>query len=164
MTKTIYKEEQRFRRWEVIALIVLLLIGTSYHFAELFISGVYDSGPLLFQYALIAIVLVGALAYFLSIRLIVKIEKEGIRYQYYPWHYKKHLVKWEEIKNVEFVDTPLPAEWSGWAVRLGTPEHTFSVSGRTGLSLDLKDGQQLFIGTQHPDELKAALDDINKYV
>ncbi len=161
MNKTIYyKEEQRFRRWEVFALLALLLVGASYHFAELLLSGAYDNLLLITQYLLITLMLTGALAYLSSIRLSLRIEEAGIRYQFYPLHYRKHRVKWEDIKSFEFIDTPFAAELSGWAVRMGTWERTFSVSGRTGISLNLKNGEQLFIGTQHPDELKAALDNI----
>lgn len=157
MSKTIYKEEQRFRRWEVFALLLFLMIGTTYHFVELFISGAYEPGLLTLQYTLIALILTGAMAYLWSIRLIVRIEEDGIQYQFFPVHYRKHKVKWEEIESCAFVDTPLSAELSGWAVRLGTGERMFSVSGRKGLSLCLKNGQQLFIGTQHPAQLKAAI-------
>ncbi|MCB0597095.1 MAG: hypothetical protein H6557_14985 [Lewinellaceae bacterium] len=158
MKKTNFKEEQRFRRWEVFALLVLLLIGVSYHFIELHVSGIYDPSVLTLQYALIVLILTGSLAYLWSIRLILKIDKEGIHYQFFPLHYRKHKVKWEEIENLEFINTPVSSELSGWAVRLGTWERMFSVSGRTGMSLKLKNGKQLFIGTQHPDELKSALD------
>lgn len=157
MSKTQFKEEQRFRRWEVFALLVVLMISASYHFAELYLSGTYETGPLTLQYTLITIILAGTAAYLWSIRLILEIDKEGIRYQYFPRHYRKHKIKWEEIEQAEFIDTPVLAELSGWAVRLGTWERMFSVSGRTGLSLRLKNGQQLFIGTQHPEELKDAL-------
>ena len=160
MNKLLYKEEQRFRRWEVFTLLALLLIGASYHFVELYTSGAYEPGVLTLQYALIAIILTGALFYLWSIRLILKIDKNGIQYQFFPLHYRKHQVKWDEIDSFEFIDTPASAELSGWAVRLGTWERMFSVSGRTGLCLKLKNGQQLFIGTQHPGELKAALDNL----
>ncbi|MCO6477024.1 MAG: hypothetical protein J5I94_10415 [Phaeodactylibacter sp.] len=160
MSKKLYKEEQRYRRWEIFALLLFLMAGTSYHFVELYVSGEYEPGLLIIQYALIALILTGALAYLWSIRLILRIDKEGIQYQFFPLHYRKHKVKWEEIESYEFVDTPAPTELSGWAVRLGTWERMFSVSGRTGLSLSLKNGQQLFIGTQHPDELKTALDNM----
>ena len=158
MSKLLYKEEQRFRRWEVFTLLALLLIGASYHFVELYTSGAYEPGVLTLQYALIAIILTGALFYLWSIRLILKIDKNGIQYQFFPLHYRKHQVKWDEIDSFEFIDTPASAELSGWAVRLGTWERMFSVSGRTGMSIKLKNGKQLFIGTQHPDELKSALD------
>lgn len=157
MSKTQFKEEQRFRRWEVFALLVVLMISASYHFVELYLSGVYESYFLTLQYALITVIIAGPLAYLLSIRLILKIDEEGIKYQYFPWHYRKHKIKWEEIEHFEFINTPVLAELSGWAVRLGTWERMFSVSGRTGLSLSLKNGEQLFIGTKHPEELKDAL-------
>ena len=160
MSKTCYKEEQRFRRWEVFALLAMLMIGASYHFIDLYLSGGYDLFLLTLQYALVAIILTGALAYLWSIRLVLKIDKESIQYQFFPLHYRKHKLKWEEIEHLEFIEMPVSAELSGWAVRLGTWERMFSVSGRTGLSLSLKNGQQLFIGTQHPEELKAALDRI----
>ena len=161
MSKTCYKEEQRFRRWEVFALLAMLMIGASYHFIDLYLSGGYDLFLLTLQYALVAIILTGALAYLWSIRLVLKIDKESIQYQFFPLHYRKHKLKWEEIEHLEFIEMPVSAELSGWAVRLGTWERMFSVSGRTGLSLSLKNGQQLFIGTQHPEELKEALDRTN---
>ncbi|MCB0552538.1 MAG: hypothetical protein KDD02_03220 [Phaeodactylibacter sp.] len=158
MSKARYKEVQRFRRWEVIALLLFLLIGSTYHLFKLIGESTYDQTSLILQYLLILVLIGGALVYFISIRLIVKFDDEKIRYQFYPWHYHKHEVKWSEVADCQVVDTPAAAELSGWSVRIGTGERSFSVSGRRGLLLSLKDGQQLFIGSQHPDQLREALE------
>ncbi len=157
MSKTIYRETQRFRRWEVLGLLLLLLLVTSYHFVELQLAGRYDDGSLWLQYALVFLIVGGFLFYLFSIRLILKIDEDKIRYQFFPLHYKKHKIRWDDVEECEVIDTPAATELSGWAVRLGTRERMFSVSGRTGLCLTLKDGQQLFIGTKHPERLKKAI-------
>jgi hypothetical protein len=38
------------------------------------------------------------------------------------------------------------------------PESMFSVSGRNGVDLELAGGKKVFIGSQRPDELDAAID------
>ena len=158
MSKSIYKEVQRYRRWEVISLLLILLAWTSYHFIELYLYGGYSEKLLILQYSLIFIVLSGALIYLWSIRLILQVKKDGLFYQFYPLHYRKQKVKWSIIEELEIIDTPMMAELSGWSIRLGTSERMFSVSGRTGLSLSLKNGRHLFIGSKEPEKLKAAIE------
>ncbi|MCB0572776.1 MAG: hypothetical protein KDC66_23570 [Phaeodactylibacter sp.] len=158
MNKTCYKEVQRFRRWEIIALLLFLLAGTTYHFFKLNGESTYNQSLLALQYVLIVLFIGGSLAYLISIRLVLKIDDKKIRYQFYPWHYRKHEVRWEEVDSCEVLDTPAAAELSGWSVRVGTWERSFTVSGRRGLLLSLKDGRQLFLGSQHPGQLREIVD------
>lgn len=158
MSKAVYKEVQRFRRWEVFALLLFILLGATYHLLERAWNNTFDHNYVLLQYALIFLLAGGALIYLLSIRLFLKIDDKKIKYQFYPLHYHKHEVEWEEVEECKVVDTPIAAELSGWSVRIGTGERSFSVSGRRGLMLSLKDNTQLFIGSKQPDKLKEAVE------
>ena len=158
MSKAIYKEVQRFRRWEVFALLAFILLASTYHLLERAWNNSFDHHYLLLQYALIFLLAGGALAYLLSIRLFLKIDDKKIKYQFYPLHYHKQEVEWEEVEECKVVDMPISAELSGWSVRIGTGERSFSVSGRRGLMLYLKDKRQLFIGSKQPSKLKAAIE------
>lgn len=163
MNKARYKEVQRFRRWEVIALLLFLLIGTTFHFIESSGNNAGNRPLLAMQYLLILLFIGGALAYLASIRLIIKIDDKKIRYQFYPWHYHKHEVRWEEVDDCQVLDMPVAAELSGWSVRIGTEERSFTVSGRRGLLLSLKDGRQLFLGSQHPEQLREIVEQCRQH-
>jgi len=146
-----YKEDQRFRRWDVLGFIAFLLALALFRFIE----GFYLRDWQEFSIAILCISLLGIALYFLlSIRLIIKIDEQKISYRYYPLHLKKRKIKWEEIEQCELIDTPVASELSGWAVRFASDEKMFSVSGRRGLYLQLKDGREFFIGSKHLGELR----------
>lgn len=156
-----YVEDQRFRRWDVLAFVTFLLALAIFRFIE----GLYLRDWQEFAVAILCSSLLGITLYFLlSIRLIVKIDENKISYRYYPLHFRKHKIKWEEIEQCELVDTPVASELSGWAVRFASDEKMFSVSGRRGLYLQLKDGREFFIGSKHLGELSRWLEREGKLI
>lgn len=160
MAKQVFKEEQKFRRWDVLGLVIALMAMLSYRvFAELWNSP-SSQGQTLLLSVFMLLVLGGVLVFLLNIRLFTKIGTDGIRYQYYPFHYKQKKVLWKDIAACELVQTPALAELSGWAVSFDNKERFVSVSGRTGLRLTLKSGRQIFIGTCHLPDLEEAMAEI----
>jgi hypothetical protein len=92
-----------------------------------------------------------------SLRLVTKIDEKGIRFQFYPLHYRKHKIKWEELSEVRVVKMQIGAQLSGWNVSIGKPELFYSFTGRNGLELHLKNGGYIFIGSQEPEKLAEAI-------
>lgn len=155
MKRIEFKENQRFRQWDVLLFLGILIIGLSTKFLYSTIIAA-NTDIQVGTFSIVVFVLVGLIIYLLNIRLITKITQKGIQYQYFPVHYRRKKIRWEEVESCQIVETPLQAELSGWGVSF-FKEHVFSVSGKTGLSLTLKDGRRIFIGTSDIEELKSTL-------
>jgi len=153
-----FKETQRFRDWGVMLLLGLLVLGLIYRGYH----NLIDPGSVAAStYFLFAVLLSIVLVYYLSLRLFLKVDEKGIKYQFYPWHSSKHRIKWEEVEDCEVIKTSPDAAMSGWTVNF-EPEKRFSVTGRrSGLKLELKNGEHIFLGTRHPEELSRTLQHLN---
>lgn len=160
MAKTIFKENQRWNRPELITMIGFLAVLAAYRLIEklFFVSSTQ------FEVGVTFMILLGlglALFLIMNIRLRVSITDREIKFQYYPVHYKKVVLNWSDVESCELVETSLMAELSGQNAHFSVKERYYSVSGRTGLRLSLKTGQTIFLGTRHPRKLKEALRDLD---
>lgn len=152
-----FKEIQRFRSLDVFILLGLFAVGLIYR-AILGFLGWDHAAASESTYLLFAFLTIALFVYYFSIRLITVIDQKGIKYQFYPLHFRKHRIYWEEIDDLQVVDMPLQAALTGWSVRF-SGEKRFSVTGRrSGLSIRLKNGEAIFLGTRHPEELRATID------
>ncbi len=152
MANTLYKEEQDYRNWETIGFIAILIVGLLYGIISgnaneaLAISPMWISGCL--------VVLTVHMLYLLNIKLRVSVSDKNISYQYFPIHYKKKKVKIEDIDYCAVVDNGLAQSYTGGNLNFAVREQMYSVSGRKGLHLVLKNNKRLFIGSKNPEQLK----------
>lgn len=153
-----FKETQRFRDWGIILLLLFFIGGLLYRTFE----SIMEPGQVAAStYLLFVLMLAIVLGYFLSLRLFLKVDEKGIKYQFYPWHAGKHRIRWDEVRDCEVVNASRDAVSSGWTVSFEA-EKRFSVTGRrAGLKLDLKNGEQIFLGTRQPEQLKNTLQQLN---
>jgi hypothetical protein len=69
----------------------------------------------------------------------------------------KKCIPKEDIEQA-YVRTYSPlGEFGGWGYRMGRKGIAFNVSGDQGLQLVLRDGKQILIGTQRPEELRRVM-------
>lgn len=156
MKKLEFREEQRFRGWDVYLWLVFFTVALVYRALEGLAVETAVSAPVA-SYLFFALLMAGLFVYFYSIHLIVKVDEKGIKYQFYPLHFRKRRIRWEEIDQYEVVDLPIGAALNGWTINF-SEERRFSVTGRRkGLALQLKNGEHLFIGTKHPEDLEAVI-------
>ena len=160
MEKLEFKEQQRFRQLDVLLILGFLLVGLIARFVQ---HQTMQLGNNFSGYVLLIVLLIGALIYFYSIRLITVINQKGVRFQYYPWHYKKKKIDWKDIDKVELVKSPLNAALTGWNIRFSNDNY-YSVSGYRGLKIDLKNGETIFLGTKNAERLKDSLEALGKLV
>ena len=140
MRESVFKESQKFSQWWL--WLLLLSLG-----ALLFYMGPANLGAL--------ILLVVSLL-FLFMRLVTQVDKEGIRYRFFPF-IKRHY-SWREIASARVVDYGFVG---GWGIRLFTSYGTiYNVKGSKGLAVELKDGKKFCLGTQKPEELQNILSSI----
>jgi hypothetical protein len=158
MAKTIYKEKQQYKRWDVLIPLAAFILVLLYGFITHITGTAGKTSSLHPAWVLISIIgLILAFAYLLSLRLLVIITRRHLRFQYFPLHFQIQKVKLEEIANCEPIEIPVTAELSGWNVNFTSMQPNYSVNGRKGLSVELKNGDTFFIGSKDPDALKTAI-------
>jgi len=156
MKKTKYQELQGFNRWDAIALLAILIVATSYTLGKYIFSGQLAAmDPLTLGFIILCLLgMTAAMIYLLSVKMEIVVKGKSIRFQYYPLQAKKHKIKLKDVKDFKVVKTPPAAAYSGWNVRYNTDEEFYSVCGRTGIQLKLKNGKKFFIGCKRPEKLR----------
>lgn len=150
-----HKEVQRFRRWEILLPLVLLLMFTLYNVYESAVVLDFRPQAAIFKGLLALLLLGGTLAYLLSIRLLVKVDEEKIKFQYFPLHRNKQKIYWTDVAQYEVLNLPLSVQLSGWGVHVG--ERMFCVAPGSGIRLHLKNGQRIFISCKEPEAVAEIL-------
>lgn len=91
------------------------------------------------------------------LRLTVRIDAEGIHYQYFPLLYRWRHWPWQEFRRVAPRTYSPLGDYGGWGIR-GLPGNlAYNVWGPAGLQLVFQSGNKLLLGTQRPAELQATL-------
>lgn len=143
----LYREKQKFNQWWV----WLIMLGT------MFIS----IGAGLMEYMmkgdLVALIVgggVGGLCAILFALTTLKtvVTTEGIEIGLRPFS-RRRIFKSEIAKAYVRKYKPLE-EYGGWGYRIGPKGKAYNVSGKFGLQLEMKNGEKILIGTQHPEVLE----------
>jgi hypothetical protein len=159
----IFKEIQKFRQpWLWIILIITGVIVTgvfAYGFYIQIIEGHEFGNNPMSNNALI-IVFISTVIFFILIfslfglaKLTTAIDKNGIEYRFFPFHFNTHRINWDIIERFEVVKYSPLWEYGGWGIRYGFKGKAYNVSGNKGLILFLKNGKSILFGTQRDIEL-----------
>lgn len=169
MEKFTFSEVQKFSKAFVLPLIILttsLTVGLlswgifqqivlKHHFGN---NPVSDISLLLISAAIILFVL--ALDWlFLNAKLITEINRETIRYRYFPFILRDRFIYWQDIDKAYIRQYKPIKEYGGWGIKFGISGNgkALNVKGNYGLQLEFKNGKNLLIGTQKKEELEALL-------
>lgn len=150
--QTIYYEEQKIPTLYR-ALMSLLIIATDgYVIFKVASSGNIKTSAI---FAAASILLLGCIIY---TKFIISIDRNSINIRFYPFMLKN---KELPIKDLERYYTrkyrPL-MEYGGWGIRWNSNGRAYCIRGKMAVQLEFKSGSKILIGTQKPDELKAAID------
>lgn len=160
MPATLYHEEARYRGWRILGMAALIIIPLGFVWASHIQYGIFygQRFETLVTVSLISLLFLGGYAFFVSrARLYTDIDTEGIHYQFYPVHVQPHHIDWDQVAGYRVVRTSPLGHLCGWGVDFSTREPRYSVSGRNGLELFLKNGDRLFIGSKNPKRLRKVL-------
>ena len=156
--KTEFTEEQKFTQWWLwiilIGIGILPIVGI---YKQLILGEKFGNKPmsdigLLF----FAILIFSLIALFWSIRLTTKIDKTGIKFQFFPFVNKE--VLWNDVKSAKIVNYGFVG---GWGIRLGTKYGTvYNIKGKNGLAIEMNNGKKILIGTQKVTELNKFISEI----
>lgn len=137
MERVFFKEVQKFTQWWL--WLLLLSLGALFIY-----MAPANLGALI-------LLIIGLL--FLFIRLITRVDEEGIKFRFFP--FIRRAYQWYEIESAQVVDYGFVG---GWGIRLFTSYGTvFNIKGSKGLAVVLKDGKKFCLGTQRPEELQRTL-------
>lgn len=150
--KPLFTEKQRFNQWWL-----WLLLAVSSATPIIIIFKEYSNNTVSSNNLWALIIIFLAIILFAVLRMKTTITQQNIQLTYFPFVWKTiNLADIEAMKviNYGFV--------GGWGIRLWTSYGTvYNVRGNKGLHIKLKNGKQLVIGTQKPQELENLVELLN---
>lgn len=92
-------------------------------------------------------------------RLSIKIDKEYFKFKMFPfhWHYRK--IRLNQVVAATIKEYNTDRAFHGWGMGFSwSRKHkSYTVKGYKGVTISLKDGNEIFIGTQQPESLIESL-------
>ena len=158
MMRDIYKETQKFRQKWVLFIYVLLV-----SLFLLFVYAIYqqivlempfgDRPAPNFVLIICAALMVALMIMFNFSKLETIISANSLKIKFSPFHRSFKEFSWTSVEKTEIIKYG----FIGYGIRISSYGKAYNVSGNKGLSLKLKSGKKILIGTQKPDELAAFL-------
>ena len=148
--KYIFEENQRFTQWWLWVILISFPIMS---------VGPFDETEINLYYVLIG---AGIPLLFYTFQLRIKVSTEGLHYQFFPFHFKSHTIKIEDIEKYKAMEYSPLKEYGGWGIKFGFGGKAYNVSGNRGVRIQLKDGTNIMFGSQKYKELEKALKKIKK--
>jgi len=102
-------------------------------------------------------VLLTIVVVFKKARLTVQIDGGNIMYRFPPFVRQKQTIVLRTLKQISVKQYSPVFEYGGWGYRLGINKKALNVAGKWGIELIFKDGYKLLLGTQKPEQARAAL-------
>lgn len=171
MNKVLFKEEQQFRQWWWIVIIlgatIPAMVMNIYALYQQTVRGIQvgDSPApnvvLIGGFVFLSVMIWG----YFSLKLEVWIDQEGIHYRFFPLIFKNKLISKAEIQRFEIRKYKPILEYGGWGVRRGFGrkwQRAYNVSGNVGLQIYLTNGKKVLFGTQKPQAIVHAMNEIIK--
>ena len=157
----VFKESQRFTQtWVMIILsisLIAILLAIANQWSEKADKSLVSNLDLLLS--LLVFILV--VSFIFISKLKTKIDNEGVKYQFFPFHSKYHTIKWDEITKIHVRKYNPISEYGGWGFKGGfffkAKGTAFNISGNIGIQLVLKNGKSLLIGTQQKEKVEQVL-------
>ena len=140
-----FEENQKFNQWWLWVILLSFPIIS---------VGPFDENEINMYYVLIGIA-IPVLFYLFELRL--KVNKDGLHYQFFPFHLKFHAIKMEEIESFKAMEYSPLKEYGGWGIKYGFKGKAYNVSGNKGVKLFLKNGANIMFGSQKHKELAKVL-------
>ena len=138
-----------------------------------------NTGLILFTLFVVVLIFLANLLVFKS-KLITVIDKEAIRFRYPPMINKERIIRKEFIEKFIVRKYKPLAEYGGYGIKKRRLRYSvndkdrpagvqrtrfkkikstaYTMNGKYGLQLYLKDGKELLIGTQRPEAIKRAME------
>lgn len=162
-----FKESQRFNQWWIYALLIFLLGISVWAVYQQIILGIPFGNKPVSNTMLIFTTLAPfgfATLLFRILKLKTEINEEGFRYRFFPFHWSKKEIKWDDVEKVYTRKYRPLWEYGGWGIKglLSDNGRAYNVSGNKGLQFELKNGKKVLFGTIKMDELNNVLGELRR--
>ena len=161
----LFSEKQKFTQWWVWLLLAFVTLLCTWVAIQQLVFKIPVGDKPMPNEALVVLCMAPLIPVFLisSIRLETEIDQTGVYYRFKPFHLKKHFLAWEEIESAYQREYKPISEYGGWGIKNSFRNgKAYNVSGNRGLQLVLKNGKKILVGTQKPEELEYALEQVNR--
>ncbi|WP_134670570.1 DUF6141 family protein [Halorussus marinus] len=147
-TEVRFREVQRFRRpWARATLLAQAILA---------LAGVVR-GRRSGRAALKRLVGLGAVALVLrSVRLYTEVRPDGVYVKFAPLHRTFRRIPLADIEDVQATGYS-PLRYGGWGIRWRPRALAYTASNASGVRLERSSGGSVFVGSDRPDELLAAI-------
>jgi len=162
MAQIKYKEEQRLRQWDFLAIVGVMIIAGLITLIQVVIAGHPNRNLLLFM-ALGILVLSGLFYYVNSVRLIAKYNEKSIRLSMMPVGTVKRKIKWEDVAESAIINSPKESKLAEWSNQLASLDKVVSGKTESCLHLKMKNNEEIMIGCSNPAELKDFVDQVRVF-
>jgi len=142
---TLFEEKQKFTQWWLWVILLSFPIIS---------VGPFDDNEINVYYVLIGLA-IPLLFYLFELR--IKVNNDGLHYQFSPFHLKFHTIKMDEIESFKAMEYSPLKEYGGWGIKYGFKGKAYNVSGNKGVKVFLKNGANIMFGSQKHKELAKAL-------
>jgi hypothetical protein len=142
---TQFEEKQKFTQWWLWVILLSFPIIS---------VGPFDDNEINVYYVLIGLA-IPLLFYLFELR--IKVNNDGLHYQFSPFHLKFHTIKMDEIESFKAMEYSPLKEYGGWGIKYGFKGKAYNVSGNKGVKVFLKNGANIMFGSQKHKELAKAL-------
>ena len=142
---TLFEEKQKFTQWWLWVILLSFPIIS---------VGPFDDNEINLYYVLIGLA-IPLLFYLFELR--IKVNEDGLHYQFSPFHLKFHTIKMDEIESFKAMEYSPLKEYGGWGLKYGFKGKAYNVSGNKGVKIFLKNGSNIMFGSQKHQELAKAL-------
>lgn len=164
--KVLFSERQYFRQawlWAIfIPIVVLFGVGI---YQQLVLGEPFGDHPMSNTGLIVvssAILVLFLVLYFSH--LDTEVRNDGIYFRFSPFHLKMKSIAWERISKAYVRRYNPLQEYGGWGIRgISGGSRALNVDGNIGLQIEYDMGRKLLIGTQKQEEMKNALNSINKF-
>lgn len=149
----IFSEKQKMKGiW--IALIPALIIVTLSMYQKGFNST--DLTPMITSITLVLLVII----LLFKMQLKTVIFEDRIEVQYFPFHLKPRIIRFDELTAFETRTADCLKEYWGWGYKGTKKNRSYTAYGDFGLQLTFKNGNRLFIGSQKQGELEKVVNQL----
>ncbi|MDC0204333.1 hypothetical protein OAJ65_00895 [Flavobacteriales bacterium] len=141
----LFEEKQKFTQWWLWVILLSFPIIS---------VGPFDENAINLYHVLIGLA-IPLLFYLFELR--IKVNEDGLHYQFSPFHLKFHAIKMYEIESFKAMKYSPLKEYGGWGIRYGFKGKAYNMSGNKGVKIFLKNGSNIMFGSQKHKELAKAL-------
>ncbi len=166
--KVLFQETQMFRfTWSWYLVIILGIPIMTLFLSGLYIQLILDqpwgdkplsNSGLILTSILIIIIFVGVFIWIDSHLLKVQVDEGSVRYAFIPYFSEWRTLDLSKVQSLRVEKYKPMIEFGGWGKRIKWKGKAYTIHGNFGLRIRYKDGRQLMIGTQKPEELSSAID------